>query len=393
MRARHLLDDQQSETSIKRAQQLLLSAIKLSPEFAQAHAALAESSIFESWRSDTIELLEEAQEACNTAIKYAPDNSYVNATLSHLYRVTGRIPESIQLCEDILSTHKDNIYALSGLASAYISACKQSLQEIPDADRKALFFSEKSVEIEPDYWKHYLDLGNNRFLTGNPLEALSAYEKSALLNPKELTYINIGVISMCQNQLSKSFQFFYKAQKLFPESYLSYENLGKVYFMTGNFIKSIDYKEKALDTFPEKQKASIHEMWGALADAYRLAGNQQKAIEAYSNAINIIERDNLQGYYDQASKVYHYFYYYIISLFQPEQYPVEYLQQITDRPEDFIEQELSPGAYAKLAYIFFLQGDYSQSKRAILKATNICPVFYQHPDIKPALKTLGLASP
>lgn len=393
LKARQLLDDHHSEVSLKKAQSLLLSALKLSPNFALAQAALAESYICECWRSDTKALLEDAQIACNRALKISPEDPYINTTLSHLFRVTGRIPEAIKLCKDILKKHKDNIDAISGLANVYIEANDQATTEIPDAGKQALYYAEKAVEVEPDYWRHHNDLGNNRYLTNRPLEALAAYEISAQLNPKEITYINLGAMSLCQNHLSKARGFFNKAHELSPESYLGYENLGYIYYFTGDYNKSIEYIERALESFPDKKNISIHQIWGALADSHRLAGNLNKAVETYAIAINIIERDKLQGYSNLTYKVCHYFYYYFISNLQPEQYPANYLQEIERQLPDLINQDLSSGVYAKLAYLLFLQGNYIHSKQALEKATAICPVFYQHPDLKPILKTLGLSSP
>ncbi len=393
LQARQLLDEHHSETGLKRAQNLLIKTLKSSPEFARAHAALANSYICECWRSDTKDMLEEAQLACDKAQQLDPQDSYVISVQSHLFRVTGRIPESIELCEKILRAESNNIDAVSGLAGAYSEAFSQGITDIKDAESQALFYARKAIEIEPDYWKHHFELGNNLFLTGNPLEALQAYEESAALNPNEITYINLGVMNLCRNKLDKAREFFNKARLLKPESYLGYEFLGYIFYYLGDYEQSIDYRKKALESFADKENIAIHEMWGALADAYRQAGNQQKAIENYAAAINIIERDKLQGYKNINNKICHYYYYYFMTMYQPDQYPVDYLQHISTQLSEFLDHELNPSTYVRLAHLFFIQDQLELSKKAIEIATGICPVFFRHPDLKPLLNPLEISVP
>lgn len=389
LKARILLDDHHSDLSLKRAQKLLHSALKTYPEFALAQAALAESYICESWRSDTRELLVDARQACDKALEIAPDNSYIITTLSHLYRISGLIPESIKLCQKVLQAQPDNIDAICGLAATYIEAYSQDITGVADAEKQALHFAEKAIEMEPDYWKHHFELGNYRFMTNQPLQALPAYESAANLNPNDIIYINLGVISFCQNQLSNAKKFFQKAHELDPESYLGNEYLGSIFYYTGEYKKAIEYRVRAIDSFEDRENITIHQIWGDLADSYRLADNQYKAIEAYSTAIEIIDRDKIQGYSNKSFKVYHYYYYFFMSYFQPDQYPPVYLIEIAHNLSDLIELDLNPGAYAKLAHLLYLEGNYGESKKALQKATQICPVFFQHPDLRPIIQELG----
>ncbi len=393
LKARRLLDDAQNENNLQRAQNLLRDALKLSPEYSLAHAALADSFIRECWRAETRELLEQAQQSCDRALAITPDDSYCLATQAHLYRITGRIPQAIDLCHRILQQDAHDIEAVDGLANAYLEAYNQQLTEIADAKIKSRQYAQKLTELEPKHWKRYLDLGNCLFITGLPVEALSAYETSALLNPNEIAFINLGVMYLCQNHLQKAYEFFTKAHKLMPGSYLGYEYLGLYHFFMQDYSQSIDYRRKAISTFTDSDNVAIHQIWGDLADAYRLAGETEEAQKAYRKAINIIDRDKLQGYSEQAFSIHLFYYYSQLSQINPEQYPESELRTILSAPAELLEQELSPGEYAKLARLLYRQDALDHAESALKKAINLCPGFFHHPEVKPVAKALGMLPP
>jgi len=79
-----------------------------------------------------------------------------------------------------------------------------------------------------------------------------------------------------------------------------------------------------------------------------------------------------------------------MSNFQPDRYPTDYLKQIALNLSDLIKLELNSGAFAKLAYLLFRKGNYSESKKALEKAIEICPVFSQHPDLKSIIPQLEI---
>ncbi len=391
--ARNLLDDGQNEISLQRAQTLLQAALRIDPAFARAHAALADSCLRESWRAETRELLEQAQQYCDQALQLDPQDSYCLTVQAQLYRITGRIPEAIELCQKILRHSPEDVEAIEGLAQTYLEAWNQGLSEINDADTKAQFYARKLVELEPQSWRHHLDLGNTLYNTGQPLQALDAYEASALLNPNELAFINLGVMYLCQNQLSKAYEFFVKTLELVPGSYLGYENLGLYYFLQQDFLQAVEYRKKAIATFLDTDNVVIHQIWGDLADACRLAGDHEQAVESYTKAISIIDRDKLQGYADQAFTAHYYYYYFQLSQLRPELYSASKLSSIIPDLAQFIEHQLSPGAYAKLASVLYRQQNTRAASIAIQKAANICPLFLDHPEIKPIIKELTLSNP
>ena len=381
--ARVLISDAQSETSLQRAQTLLRAVLDKHPEFARAQAALADCYIRESWRSETKELLELAQQACDKALQIAPDDGYIHATQSHLLRITGRIPEAIAQCDRLLQQNGRDVDLIDALANAYLEAYNQNLTEIPDAKMRAQQYARKLVELEPQYWKNHLDLGNTLFNTGDTAAALSPYEISAQLNPNELAYINLGVMSLCHNQRQKSLEFFTKAHELKPGSYLGYEFLGLYYFFMSDFAKAIDNRKKAIDSFLDANNIGIHQIWGDLADAYRLAGNQSMALESYRKALEIIDRDILQGYAEQSYEIHQYYYYFQMSQIQPFVYPSDKLTTIVAEPTELLEQDLSAGESARLAIMFEQQKRPHHCKLALEKSIQKCPGMRQHPELKP----------
>ncbi len=385
LQARKFLDGYQSELRLKSAQELLHSAIKASPNFAKAHAALCKSYIYESWRSDEKEYLEEAQTECDIAIDISPHELYVNATMAHLFRRSGRIKDSIGLYHKLLEIWPGNVDVLSGLSNAYGHAFKQGLSEFPNAKTEMIKYVRRSTEIEPDFWRHHQTLGLVNHYAGDRAKAAVAFGKSVQLNPNELAFINVGVVNQCLGNLDLAESFFKDAQKVAPESYLGDDYLGSVYFYKKEFQKSYQIKKKALDTFNDTETGGIHQMWGDLGDAYRHAGQIEKASRSYLAALKIIERDELRGNITVDDKVNRYYYHLILTRIAPERYSAKTFKLDSSRLKILFANK-SNTAYARTALCFYLQEEMGLAKQALKKAILKCPVYKTHPDLKAILK-------
>jgi tetratricopeptide (TPR) repeat protein len=378
LQARLLLEEYQSEKNIKRSQGLLQAALGKHPEFASANAAMAESLIGESWRSDTRLLLEEAQQYCDRALRLEPDNIYAQMVQSQLCRVTGRVAEAIRLCQECLEAFPGNIEALNNLAQAWLESFIQGDEQSRDY---AISAAREATEIEPSHWRHHFELGNILFLTGQSLAALPAYRTSVLLRPNERAYINMGTVELCQGQLEEAHRNFLMAQELAPDSYLGMEYLGNIHFYQGNYLAAIEHRHRAMELFAEPDNVAIHQMWGNLGDACRLGDKPEMAADSYRKALEIIDRDHLQGYHSPAFTVYRYFYRVQLGRYIPERFPPENLTEVCDDLATLIGQEMPPGAHARLAHLLLMENRREEAALALEHAAAICPLFLQHPDL------------
>jgi len=387
LQARVLINNYHSEINLKRAQGLLSTALKDNPDFARAHAALAETYIHESWQGDEKHLLEQAQASCDRAHQLAPQDSYINAIISFLYRRSGRSDEAIQLCQRTLKKYPDNTDLLSALANAYQVMQQHDPERYPDALTRACEYAEQATLIEPDNWRLFFDLGNAHYCHGAILPAIEAFEQAARLNPSESAFINLGTMYNCLGQINKALEYYTRAHALDPQSYLGNEYLGLVYYYLEDFDKSAQFKRRALDSFNQTETVGLHQMWGDLADAYRHTGKPQLAEQSYSKAIKIIERDTLRGNATLMDEIYQTYYLLTLHTLYPERYEAPQNLHSEQQIAHYLSSDLYPSCYVKLAQIQLLQENMEQARKALEKAAATCPLFIHHPDLKP-LKAL-----
>jgi len=382
LQARRLIDDYQSELKLKRAQILLHSAIESFPKFAKAHAALCESYLRDSWRSNEKESLEEAQLACDAALNIAPHQPYAQSMLGYLYHRSGRVGDAIALFKKLLVRWPNNVDALSGLSYAYRAAYQQELTQYPDALKHMLYNAKKITEIEPDYWQHHSTLGLHNYVAGNRLAASHAFAVAARLNPSQMAYVNVGTITMCLGDIDKAQTFYLKAREIAPDSYHGDDYLGTVAFYQKKFNQSSQLKQRALDTFNDKNTGGTHQMWGDLGDAYRRDNQLNNALTAYLQALQIIQRDTLRGNLSASDRIYHHYYSLILTAIAPQQYSQQSLGLDMSQLKALIPREIQSTAQARMAYAFYLYQELELAKQALARAAKVCPIYNKHPDLE-----------
>lgn len=392
LKARVLIDDYQSELKLKRAQVLLHSAIQSFPLSAKAHAALCESYLRDSWRSNEKESLESAQSACDTALSIAPNEPYALAMLGYLYHRTGRVDEAIMLLEQLVQAWPDNVDALSGLSYAYRAALLQELADYPNAKLEMLNNAKKIIELEPDFWAHHSTFGQQHYIAGNLHKAAQSFEIAAQLNPSQIAYVNVGTITMCLGDISKAKAFYLKAQQIAPSSYHGDDYLGSVAFYQQDFAKSSQLKQKALDSFNDNSTGGTHQMWGDLGDAYRRNVQTDESIVAYLRALKIIERDTLRGNLSTSDKIYQHYYSLMLTQLAPSQYSRQNLNLKLSQLIALADHDIQSTTYARLAYAFYLYHETDLAQQALDKAASRCSIYYQHPDLKQIIVDKGVSS-
>ncbi len=328
-------------------------------------------------------MLEKAQQCCKQAIQLAPDDCYINSVLAYLYSRTGRCDEAIQRCQTLLKKHPDNVDALSSLVTALQVVYQENPTHHADALESSIRHAQRLTELESDNWKHFFDLGNTLFSSGQILEAIEAFESAARINPNESAFINLGTMYKCQGLLDKALEFYTRAYKIAPHSYMSNEFLATAYYYMEDFSKSVAFKEKALESFIQTETVGLHQMWGDLADAYRHTGQKEQAIEAYRNALTILERDEMRGNALIMDLIYKELYLLMLNQLDAQQFELPASVCSDKQMDSYLASDLYPTTYLKLAQVQFIRNNLEQSRRAMEKAASICPLFIQHPDLKP----------
>ncbi len=379
--ARLLLDEFNSELNVKKAQAILLTTIDQFPNFANTRAALCEAYLRESWRENEKDSLDAATKQCDAGKALSTHNYYLTAVLSYIYRRTGKVEQAIELLKQTLSVAPKNVDAISALALAYRDALRQQLANFPNAQANMLSHAKKATELEPDFWLHHNYLGVLSYTAGKTELIASAFESAALLNPNELAYANVATINLCQGNLDKAIKYYRESISLAPDSYIGHETIGTAYLFTKDYQKAIDSKEKALSLMNDSDFVGIYQMWGDLGDAYRLNGNRASAIHAYKKALTIIHREQLRGNFSKADKVYNSYYILRLKQLDPNNFHESAIGFEYRDLEALMTAEMEASAKAKLAFAFYLLKDTQQARKAIKRATDVCVVYHQHPDL------------
>ena len=113
-------------------------------------------------------------------------------------------------------------------------------------------------------------------------EALKHLQEAADRNPTNADLFNtMGAVYIQRGQWPKAIEAYQKAIN-FKKSSDAYTNLGFAYFYAGQYWKAIFWSQKAVDRDPHQAR-----FVGNLADAYRQAGQYEKAQTLYDHAIEL----------------------------------------------------------------------------------------------------------
>jgi len=144
----------------------------------------------------------------------------------------------------------------------------------------------KAVEVQP-YRVYFDDLGTLYLNMGRTKEAIAAFRRSIELAPDGFRgYRNLGVAYYVQGDLAQAASQFQKALAIQPEASV-YANLGTVQFAQGFYEESVGAYERALE-MPAGSNSYL--IWGNLGDACRWAPDQkERASEAYLRASQLVQ--------------------------------------------------------------------------------------------------------
>ncbi len=216
LKARHFALQRGAE-NIKKSEEALLQAIELEPGYAEAWAslafsyydqikfniktyeegvALAENAIERAkslgpdqgvvWGIDGFLKKnlgwdwDAAQVAINKAYKLEPKQNDIRIWRASLANTMGKLDFALELYEQALLDDPLNLSAYSALGLAY-----RKLQRYDEA----IVIFEKQIELKPDYYWAYFNLGKSYLFRGDAEQALLAIEK----NPENVNR-NVGLV-------------------------------------------------------------------------------------------------------------------------------------------------------------------------------------------------------
>jgi len=229
------------------ARDYLLEAIRVHPDFGNAHRLLASIYEHNGNRKKMQECLDRASQC--TRFLPAPDPWIDN-----------------------LTEHCFDVDQLLVLGSKAITAL--------DIERAASFFK-RAKSLEPGNPQVHLALGRLCFMVGQRTEARGFFEEAIRLDAKsDEAYFQLGLILRGEGRLRKAKDMFLKALAFHPNNANVHNNLGVILLEQEQFQPAADSFRKALEIYPEHINAQYNlglALWGL--------GNTKAAIEQYRRVL------------------------------------------------------------------------------------------------------------
>ena len=311
----------------------LQKAIRVAPEFLQAHENLAQAwtqlgdlkkaetcfkkcleidpSNFTNWKSlgDVLsdqKKDEEADKAYKNAI--STDKKYLDLQKAMSQVQKGNLGEAERIYREILSDDPNNVDALRLLAllASRTGAVDQAINMLenctkiapdyalawenlakmyrqkddPDSLQKAAFCFSKATELRPDWAEGWAGLGTMQTRSSQHNEGIESYKKSIELKANQpRVHLSLGHVykttgnqEECINSYNEAISF----DKNFGEAYWSLANL-KTYKFSGDEILNME-KRVELTEVPEREK--VHFLF-SLGKAFEDMGSYDESFEYY----------------------------------------------------------------------------------------------------------------
>jgi tetratricopeptide (TPR) repeat protein len=373
------LDGPSSELNIRRAQARFEAALRLDANYAEAHAGLCEALLEEYWMEDAQRALHDASLACGRALQLAPGAASTQVAHAHFLRVTGRVEESAQHLHALLAERPGDGAALLGLALTLLQAYRsEGDAELVDAARTA---ARQATELEPGFWKPPFWLASLAYFAGDLPDAIAAAEEALARDENEYVLANLGTFYFCAEQLEDARGAYERAKAIAPQSYVGDEFLGMLYYLLGDYPSATQLREQAIERLNSGGQPEIHEMWGNLGDAYFRSGRREEAAQAFRRAVEIAERDVLQGIETPADRASRAYYYSQLADLVPDSLPADIESRVQADLLAALEDPLDPGTAVRVATAWVRYERPELAMRAFEQAIGRCRGYAHTPGL------------
>ncbi len=277
LKGRNAMHGEVDANTVKTAIKFYDQAVHRDPGFALAYTGIADASLRMYMNTKDTSWAQKALGAAQQAQGLGDTLPEVHFALGSIYTATGRSAEAVAELTRALQLAPNSDEGYRRLGDAYRAAGRKD---------EALKAYRRAAEINPYYWFNYNTLGLAYIRYGRNQDGLAALQKVTQLAPKNgLGYLNIGNAYYRQGKWEEAIAAYKKSVEVEP-SYLAYTNLGTTYFFLKRYPEAVQMFEKAVELNPNQQLAM-----GNLADAYRWAGEQQKAQATYDKAIALASKE------------------------------------------------------------------------------------------------------
>ena len=274
---RELLGHGYRRDAAERAAQRFRAALEQDPEYAAAHAGLAEAYLWRFSREREPLLRDRALEAADLAVRIDPQLAAARIARASALRSLGQRDEALAEAEAALRLDPLSVEAhLSrGVTLLYLGRTDEAATAL-----------DRAIELGPDDWHPLEWRGVVAFGRANYAEAESFLRRAAELAPDYTSiYKNLSAALYKQGKVDEAAAALQDALEIEPQGSI-YTNLGTLQFFLGRYEASVASFERAIEL-----GANDYLNWANLADAFRWTERPERAAEAYRRAIQLARRE------------------------------------------------------------------------------------------------------
>ena len=193
--------------------------------------------------------LNEATQQYQQAIKIKPDFVQAHYNLANVLRLQGKSRAAIGAYQQTLKLKPDFAIAYFYLANLF-----KEVDKIPEA----ITAYQAGIKLNPNVAAAHNNLGNILKDLGQSERAIACYKQAVKLKPNYAeTYNNIGNILKDKGQLEQAIDFYRKAINIEPNLAHAHRNLGNAFRRQGNLEQAIVAYQQALKVDPTLAEAAI----------------------------------------------------------------------------------------------------------------------------------------
>jgi tetratricopeptide (TPR) repeat protein len=151
----------------------------------------------------------------------------------------------------------------------------------------------KVIEIAPEWYGTYVNVGAIYTETGQYEKALEPLNKSIAIRPTYAGYVNLGAAYFGLNRFAEAATAYEEASKLDPQQYVIWGNLGDALFYGGKKDQSKAPLRKAIELAESELKVNPHDagVLSSIAGYHSLLGDRAEALHYLSRALQYGRND------------------------------------------------------------------------------------------------------
>lgn len=271
------LEQVDDRDALERAAEYFERAVEADPEFAWAHAGLSETLWWLYRFSKDSDQLEQALREARQALKLDPEQVQVPVTQARIAMAQGDPAEAVRILEETRARHPSLDLLHKELALAYEKQGRLGL---------AAESYQSAIELRPEYWSHWNELGSF-YLSQQELDpAEEALERATELAGQDIVWPreNLAILESMRGNFDRALALYEEIPPSVRTPSLYY-NIGAIHFLQQNWLLARDAFKRAIAMQPEQIVFRL-----ALADTLVQAQEAAAAREAYLLALQEVEK-------------------------------------------------------------------------------------------------------